>query len=400
MLLSPPSNWKSAGRRQQGKCYPFPTSSEREITKCRVFRKADIESARITWNIQRREIRVHRKTNWDPNLNPSHRWYGKEPEYYKLATLGCTIVSGLPDKILMARQAIRRRKKAQGLVLAKLECRAFCQKVLTTLPAELRNMVYYYLTHFQIDDPISTTTIRGYREYPRLEPTASTDPNFPPSRLYLYGSSIFENKGLPHVWDTEFVGPNFLSELGTVWYSTRKFDFDSSDMPVLLPRFLGLAKGEQNSSASDTPQGNIINPLYLVQRLRVKIRGEESQDPLTVQVISRLTELKRKAYIELELYTSGKRPKHLAYEDQLRGFIDSMHPLFNIIKLLRDAGHVPCVSVNGCEVPLEGVDFGPNGWFDAIIADTLSWKERNGLREPASGEYKLILQSNTFNHAD
>lgn len=106
--------------------------------------------------------------------------------------------------------------------LAKDECFDLCNRVMTQLPRELRDMVYSHLStkpHQRID-----------REYFR----SSMDPV---TRLHTYGPIRWKSTYHPeHFWTKAYVGELFFQELADNYYRTSTFIF--GDDGGLIQRFL------------------------------------------------------------------------------------------------------------------------------------------------------------------
>jgi hypothetical protein len=106
--------------------------------------------------------------------------------------------------------------------LAKSECNQFCNRVMTRLPREIRDMVYFHL-HTRPKERIDRAYFRSTMD--------------PKTRLYTHELARWKTAHYPdHFWDMAYVGSNFFHELAQSYYRTSTFAFgDESD---LIERFL------------------------------------------------------------------------------------------------------------------------------------------------------------------
>jgi hypothetical protein len=106
--------------------------------------------------------------------------------------------------------------------LAKAECSQICNRVMTQLPRELRDLVYRHLS--------TTSEKRIDREYFR----STMDPK---TKLHIYDYARWKTIHHPeNFWDVEYVGNDFFQEFAGSYYHTSTFVF--GDDEGLIERFL------------------------------------------------------------------------------------------------------------------------------------------------------------------
>jgi hypothetical protein len=107
-------------------------------------------------------------------------------------------------------------------LLAQMECKSICNRVMVQLPRELRDMVYHHLST-DSEEHIS-------REYFR----STMDPT---TKLFTYDTARWKADQYPeNFWDTAYVGNDFFQDLAESYYRTSVFVF--SDDGGLIERFL------------------------------------------------------------------------------------------------------------------------------------------------------------------
>ena len=114
-----------------------------------------------------------------------------------------------------------RETKLQGVlaVYGSLLCRPFCEKLYTTLPRELRDAVYYYLS------PPETIAVDENGE---ISIDRSVMPHFCADT-----TTASNHLGTSHIWQANYMGDKICRELAEHWYRTSTFTFDSLDSSFL-----------------------------------------------------------------------------------------------------------------------------------------------------------------------
>lgn len=108
--------------------------------------------------------------------------------------------------------------------LAKSECLQLSSQVMTKLPRELRDMIYFHLS----------TRDRELIEREHFRTTLD-----PLTRLYSYNFDRWKAEHFPeHYWNPEYVSTPFYKELVENYYRTSTFLF--SDDPGVMKRFLTI----------------------------------------------------------------------------------------------------------------------------------------------------------------
>ena len=106
--------------------------------------------------------------------------------------------------------------------LAKTECQQLANAILTKLPREIRDMVYFHLS------------TRGRELIEREHFRTTLDPL---TRLYSYDFERWKAQHFPaHYWNPEYVSQRFYCELLENYYRTSTFLF--GDDPGVMKRFL------------------------------------------------------------------------------------------------------------------------------------------------------------------
>jgi hypothetical protein len=106
--------------------------------------------------------------------------------------------------------------------LAKAECTQLCDRIITQLPRELRDMVYHHLS------------TRSEERISRKHYRSTMDPQ---TRMYAYDADRSRVTHYPeHYWDASYVGNDFYRELVENYYRTSTFVF--GDDSGLMERFL------------------------------------------------------------------------------------------------------------------------------------------------------------------
>ena len=106
--------------------------------------------------------------------------------------------------------------------LAKTECQQLANAVLTKLPREIRDMIYFHLS----------TRDRELIEREHFRTTLD-----PLTRLYSYDFERWKAQHFPaHYWNPEYVSQRFYCELLENYYRTSTFLF--GDDPGVMKRFL------------------------------------------------------------------------------------------------------------------------------------------------------------------
>jgi hypothetical protein len=106
--------------------------------------------------------------------------------------------------------------------LAKAECNQLCNRIITHLPRELRDMVYQHL---------------GTRSEERISREHFRSTMDPKSRMYAYDADRSKaTHYLEHYWDASYVSDDFYRELVETYYRTSTFIF--GDDSGLIERFL------------------------------------------------------------------------------------------------------------------------------------------------------------------
>ena len=150
---------------------------------------------------------------------------------------------------------------------AEASCLAMCQKVLLSLPRELRNMVYR-----EIFSPWDNSTVTvskqfyhsGYITSEKIRPCVRAPRALVPQYMYMFHTRDqgFCRPYVEHCFKAEFVGEQFLRELVEVWYSTITLHF--SDTYHILQTFI-----ESKSLIMG------LRPANLVKRIFVKVSVED-----------------------------------------------------------------------------------------------------------------------------
>lgn len=106
--------------------------------------------------------------------------------------------------------------------LAKTECQQLTNNIMTKLPREIRDMIYFHLS----------TQDRELIEREHFRTTLD-----PLTRLYSYDFDRWKAQHFPaHYWNTDYVGQPFYRELVENYYRTSTFLF--GDDPGVMKRFL------------------------------------------------------------------------------------------------------------------------------------------------------------------
>jgi hypothetical protein len=110
------------------------------------------------------------------------------------------------------------------VALATSECNQLCNRIMTQLPRELRDMIYQCIS--------TNSEERISREYFRSIMN-------PKTRTHDYDSKRWKATHYPeHYWDVEYVGEDFSRELLENYYRTSTFLFGDDD--GLIERFLNV----------------------------------------------------------------------------------------------------------------------------------------------------------------
>ena len=106
--------------------------------------------------------------------------------------------------------------------VARTECQQLTNNIMTKLPREIRDMIYFHLS----------TRDRELIEREHFRTTLD-----PLTRLYSYDFNRWKAQHFPaHYWNTEYVGQPFYRELVENYYRTSTFLF--GDDPGVMKRFL------------------------------------------------------------------------------------------------------------------------------------------------------------------
>jgi len=106
--------------------------------------------------------------------------------------------------------------------VARTECQQLTNSIMTKLPREIRDMIYFHLS----------TRDRELIEREHFRTTLD-----PITRLYSYDFNRWKAQHFPaHYWNTEYVGQPFYRELVENYYRTSTFLF--GDDPGVIKRFL------------------------------------------------------------------------------------------------------------------------------------------------------------------
>ena len=106
--------------------------------------------------------------------------------------------------------------------VARTECQQLTNNIMTRLPREIRDMIYFHLS----------TRDRELIEREHFRTTLD-----PITRLYSYDFNRWKAQHFPaHYWNTEYVGQPFYRELVENYYRTSTFLF--GDDPGVMKRFL------------------------------------------------------------------------------------------------------------------------------------------------------------------
>ena len=106
--------------------------------------------------------------------------------------------------------------------VARTECRQLTNNIMTKLPREIRDMIYFHLS----------TRDRELIEREHFRTTLD-----PITRLYSYDFNRWKAQHFPaHYWNTDYVGQPFYRELVENYYRTSTFLF--GDDPGVMKRFL------------------------------------------------------------------------------------------------------------------------------------------------------------------
>ncbi|KAI4951771.1 hypothetical protein J4E86_007187 [Alternaria arbusti] len=106
--------------------------------------------------------------------------------------------------------------------VARTECQQLTNNIMTKLPREIRDMIYFHLS----------TRDRELIEREHFRTTLD-----PITRLYSYDFNRWKAQHFPaHYWNTDYVGQPFYRELVENYYRTSTFLF--GDDPGVMKRFL------------------------------------------------------------------------------------------------------------------------------------------------------------------
>ncbi|KAI4658081.1 uncharacterized protein J4E79_007062 [Alternaria viburni] len=106
--------------------------------------------------------------------------------------------------------------------VARTECQQLTNNIMTKLPREIRDMIYFHLS----------TRDRELIEREHFRTTLD-----PVTRLYSYDFNRWKAQHFPaHYWNTDYVGQPFYRELVENYYRTSTFLF--GDDPGVMKRFL------------------------------------------------------------------------------------------------------------------------------------------------------------------
>jgi hypothetical protein len=110
------------------------------------------------------------------------------------------------------------------VALATSECNQICNRIMTQLPRELRDMIYQHIST-KSEECISREYFRSIMD--------------PKTRIHDYNSRRWTATHYPeHYWDAKYVGDDFSRELLQNYYRTSTFVFGNDD--GLMERFLNV----------------------------------------------------------------------------------------------------------------------------------------------------------------
>ena len=233
---------------------------------------------------------------------------------------------------------------------AKVSCRDLCTKFYSTLPRELRDGVYKYIS------PGSTVHVDLDNEW------------IPDDECYFSNNPVapVDSLGSSHYWNPEFVGNEFAKELAESWYSTTNFSVrDCRDLDEFLSEDRwqhGLIPSHFVSSIQVTTAcPNYPYPTVTTEHQQAR----EQSRKLLMEAFAKLSRLKSSAKIAIELQ-SAYLPDYWNERGTIPG-LETFDFVFPALTPLRDHGYRIDLSVGVYCIPFRYDLVTPQDVRDAFI---------------------------------